>query len=285
MSDIIQELSDFAVKWASSHENAISPLTAYGVVNKDTRTLALYRDSSASTNETPWILLFKNGTTWFARGYVGVFNSIEESDLIVPTVSLGEEPKPIFSEFWSIFIPLQQHVFTLPVLRKVKDVTFTQVGGMFPFQAEGTLAGHPFYFRYRSGSVSLRVGGEDVVGEPLYISGMNYGGEYGGDLSREQFAEVFPQMVASLERQLPLWQFQGTYVSGSMAGRTSHAAYHADTPEEAWKAIHTVPEGWAYGAEQWEKSVREMGLNPVPLSTEDKRTFPAKDPDFASLVS
>lgn len=41
--------------------------------------------------------------------------------------------------------------------------------GNCPVQAEGTIDGHPFYFRARGSAWSLSIGGADPVGEPTFV--------------------------------------------------------------------------------------------------------------------
>lgn len=47
--------------------------------------------------------------------------------------------------------------------------TITTFGGNCPVQAEGTIHGHPFYFRARGAYWSMSIGGDDVVGRPLWF--------------------------------------------------------------------------------------------------------------------
>lgn len=49
------------------------------------------------------------------------------------------------------------------------------LGGNCPVQAEGTIDGKEFYFRARGDSWSLRIGGNDVVGDPEWRYDQDYG--------------------------------------------------------------------------------------------------------------
>lgn len=46
----------------------------------------------------------------------------------------------------------------------VPGLVVTSAGGIVPFQAEGTIQGHPFYYRERHGWAELRIGGEHANG-------------------------------------------------------------------------------------------------------------------------
>jgi hypothetical protein len=43
------------------------------------------------------------------------------------------------------------------------NVQIDQIGGQCPVQAEGTIYGHPFYFRARGEQWSIGIGGEPVT--------------------------------------------------------------------------------------------------------------------------
>lgn len=58
------------------------------------------------------------------------------------------------------------------------SVLVTKAGGVLPFQAEGALNGEDFYFRFRSHSASLRVGGDDPVLFPRLESRAEDGSEF-----------------------------------------------------------------------------------------------------------
>ena len=56
------------------------------------------------------------------------------------------------------------------------EIKIDQIGGNCPVQAEGTIAGEPFYFRARGEHWSIGIGG-DVVGEPDWFYQEEYPGE------------------------------------------------------------------------------------------------------------
>ena len=75
------------------------------------------------------------------------------------------------------------------------------IGGNCPVQAEGTIAGQPFYFRARGEHWSLSVGGEDVVGAPLWYYEEGYGdGPYDAGWIPEDKAREF--IAAAAQRFL-----------------------------------------------------------------------------------
>lgn len=74
----------------------------------------------------------------------------------------------------------------------------TSAGGVVPFQAEGTLDGDPFYFRYRHDEARLGVGG-DPVAHPLFESSVPDGGEFFDELpGLDAFVEAMRYLVPRL---------------------------------------------------------------------------------------
>lgn len=87
----------------------------------------------------------------------------------------------------------------------------TRAGGIVPFQAEGFIYDMPFYFRCRSGSVSLRVGSND--GKPPYGGRGWYSSFLELDdendfMDREKFVKIFPEMVKALQKNDFFFGFQ-----------------------------------------------------------------------------
>jgi hypothetical protein len=74
-------------------------------------------------------------------------------------------------------------------------------GGAVPFQAYGTWHDYEFYFRYRGGLASLRIGtsSETVVGQPLWSAHEQYGPGLDGYMDFHEFLDVFARLAAHLE--------------------------------------------------------------------------------------
>ena len=172
------------------------------------------------------------------------------------------------------------------ISRRIPSLSLESAGGVCPFQADGTLDGYQFYFRYRNGSMTLRVGSNDgdLFFKPMYSASMEYGDEYGGSLSSEQFEEVFTTLVKELKKSDIFWEFAGTFTQDYLrnkAGDPSKMGAWGRTAEEAWKALNErVSEDIT--AEQWQEYLRVYGLRFEPITVDD-RTFPETDPDFTVL--
>lgn len=71
------------------------------------------------------------------------------------------------------------------------EIVIGQIGGNCPVQAEGTIAGEPFYFRARGERWSIGIGG-DVVGEPDWYYEEDYpGGQFAAGWMTEVEARGF----------------------------------------------------------------------------------------------
>lgn len=102
---------------------------------------------------------------------------------------------------------------------KIPGLLVESAGGVCPFQSEGTLQGMPYYFRYRSGYVSLTTMEplSDDVDEvdtlcPLYVAGTEFGEPLDGYLNRQQFVDLMLALVPQLEPAAFLWEFEGVEV-------------------------------------------------------------------------
>ncbi|MFS0885231.1 hypothetical protein [Aeromicrobium sp. 179-A 4D2 NHS] len=89
-------------------------------------------------------------------------------------------------------------------------------GGACPYQSEGTIKGYPYYFRYRSGHASLKIGmpgtkpyGWDTV---LWDASKQHGDDYDGFLEPEEFANLMIELVPQLERAPRWWRVPGNKV-------------------------------------------------------------------------
>ncbi|MGV8847693.1 hypothetical protein [Tessaracoccus sp.] len=173
-----------------------------------------------------------------------------------------------------------------PLTRAIPGLTLDTAGGACPFQAEGTLHGLPFYFRYRSAHATLSLCAPDAEEfdyfAPLYLAGMDFGEEYDGFLSDEQFQGLFADLVRQLVRAPRLWEFTGAQV-GDLAGcptgtpRTYGAWGH--TPQEAYATLTAKPGMWVESLGEWDDHVTAMALDPATITVDD-RVWPDPEPAF-----
>lgn len=180
------------------------------------------------------------------------------------------------------------NVTHIGLIRRVPSLRLTQAGGMCPFQAEGTLDGHPFYFRYRGGGMTLRVGQKGATEadffKPLYMSSMEYGDEYGGSLSPQEFEETFTTLVKELKRAPIFWDFAGNFTEDHFRdkkGDPSKMGSWGNTAQEAWDALHSH-DSENLSNERWLEYIKIHGTRFEPLTVDD-RMFPDEDPDFTVL--
>lgn len=164
-------------------------------------------------------------------------------------------------------------------------------GGACPYQSEGTIKGYPYYFRYRNGSASLKIGmpgtkpyGWDTV---LWDASKNHGDDYDGFLEPEEFANLMIELVPHLSRSPRTWQFTANkikfddnsqpYTDGE---RESRGCVH-DTIEEAAERILEGARSGNYGLPDYSHL---LDLEPVPGQVEE-RVWPDPEPLFETTVN
>jgi hypothetical protein len=77
------------------------------------------------------------------------------------------------------------------------NVSIETIGGNCPVQADGTIAGKPFYFRARGERWSIGIGG-DPIGDPEWFYGEPYGTEeYAASWMPVEEAEGFIHAAAA----------------------------------------------------------------------------------------
>ena len=179
-------------------------------------------------------------------------------------------------------------------------------GGMCPVQAEGTIHGHEFYFRYRHCSATLTVGG-DLHYQALWSSGLQHGEDDQGWLTDAEFMDIMGRLITDLTRAPMWWEFEGTRTKDAQQHSTQEAELRGDTPPatppplrakdragapttmgswghtptEAWKRLHDTEDRYQITGEQWLAYVAEHGLSPETI-TVDEREYPDTDPDWTA---
>lgn len=172
----------------------------------------------------------------------------------------------------------------------------TSAGGICPFQAEGTLRGVPFYFRFRHSFAELRIQGADWF-KPLYMAGGEYGElctlepdaetEDVGWLHGEEFDELLGKLIQRLERAPVLWEFPGiepNRVGNIEAGTPTTYGAWGSTAEQAWAAMHKPSQYLrSKGIDDAVQAQHLAARNMSPITvTVDDRVFPNPDPFAAT---
>lgn len=161
-------------------------------------------------------------------------------------------------------------------------------GGACPFQAEGTLHGLPFYFRFRGGYAQLRVeNGDDNWYQPLYSAGAEHGHPLDGWLDGPEFVELMTRLIGELERAPIYWEFPGIQpddIGRVKAGEPTTYGAWAHTPEQAWERMHEpsvylLRHGLDKARQAEMVAARQMVNQTV---TVDTRVFPDPEPQFRS---
>lgn len=270
-----------------------------------------------------WVHATPNGDgSWTARGYFGPLGNTGTP----VTEERLDGPDPLYASFcaaanseadgaYGVISAIAGASHTVRYRSDLRDLfeefptlTIEAYGGSYPVQAEGTLAGHPFYFRYRSGNASLKVGG-DLFQQSLWLATTAYGDGLQGHLSLDEFKSLFRQLVAALDRAPIYWEFEGNRTCDRIpdpalvnweaellgveapetteipardrkGAPTSMGAW-GHTPAEAWQRLHRTEGFYKITAEQWRAHVAEHGLRPETI-TADERVFPDADPDWAA---
>lgn len=187
---------------------------------------------------------------------------------------------------------------------KVSDFRIYASGGVFPFQAFGSLAGFPFYYRERGGVATLKV--SDFSGES-----QNYGFNFDNLLYNswkeveefrdcdEYFVETFLELVEKLEKAPFKYEFSAKHIAfkDETTDINAEGAFWASdnkvvlcawgvTPEEAYEStkqvsLYLLDHRWSEEVQTRMWKMREIDSEPL---NEDNRVFPDPEPDFKSLL-
>lgn len=192
----------------------------------------------------------------------------------------------LWVRFSDALIDTDRQLRMRPLTRAIPGLVLETAGGACPFQAEGTLHGLPFYFRYRSAHATLslvQAGAEDFdYFAPLYLAGMDFGEEYDGFLSDEQFRDLFTELTGRLARAPRLWEFTGAQVgdlAGCPAGTPRTYGAWGYTPQEALTTLTSKSGTWPESLGEWADHVTAMALNPATITVDD-RVWPDPEPVF-----
>lgn len=194
----------------------------------------------------------------------------------------------------------------MPLHQQFPALHVESYGGACPVQAEGTIHGYEFYFRYRHCAATLTVGG-DLHQQALWSSGLEFGEGDQGWLTDEEFIDVMGRLIRSLERAPIWWEFEGTRTKDreqpkgdweaallgteppatpppipaeDRAGAPTSMGSWGHTPAEAWDRLHDDRDRYRITGARWLAYVAEHGLVNQTV-TVDERVFPDTDPDWA----
>lgn len=179
----------------------------------------------------------------------------------------------------------------------IPGIVVSSAGGVAPFEAQGLLHGHPFYYRDRHGYASLSIGAID--GEAPYLGDTTlYGAstetsEGDGEAS---FVKNLLKLVPKLERTPFPYEFQGRKIEWGNVPiqerkyRVVEGEFDEFPsvgwgyfPEEAFQELakpseYLLSRGWT---EEIQREIYELrAFSPVPVKT-DERKYPEVDPPFA----
>lgn len=169
----------------------------------------------------------------------------------------------------------------------IPGLVITSAGGIMPYQAQGTLHGHPFYFRCRGEHASLRlveVDGDAVADNPLYSAGVPT--DY--MIDTDGFIELMKRLVPQLKRAPFRWEFEGKKVTVDseftvLSSEETEISYGwGNTPEEGFidtkqHSEYLTDKGFTTEIQNKLWAARE--LNPIPVNS-DNRNWPAVEPVF-----
>jgi hypothetical protein len=294
----------------------LKPMTAREVLDgcPEARTwpygLRVHKGGLATkAGKTAWVHAVPNEDgSWTATGWLGQFGDTRGRVLVTERLTgpdalysyfadaVPDEPRDMAMEIVSAVSETERltrmAATYLPLTDRVPGLEITSAGGACPFQAEGTLLGMPFYFRYRSAHATLRVG-EDLFDKSLYSAGMEFGDDdLQGWLEEDEFMSLMVTLIGDLERAPIAWEFPGVEPNefpppARPAGSpTTHRAW-GHTADEAWERLNTpnpylLARGWT--EERARAQIAAMGLVNAALTVDD-REFPLPEPDWANLVA
>lgn len=180
----------------------------------------------------------------------------------------------------------------------IPGIQVTSAGGLIPFQAEGTLHGHPFYYRERGGEASLNVGdlngGKPYIGDKALWSASEEVEEF---RSGPEWIVTLIRLVDTLDRSPFRYEFLGKEVNITGGKNNIEGLVTSEreqlysgwgfSAEEAFAAAHETSKyllEYLEWEEEFAAAVRRMrNLSPVPVN-QDTRDYPEDTPDFRVTV-
>lgn len=177
----------------------------------------------------------------------------------------------------------------------IPGIVIHSAGGICPFQAEGFIKGHPFYYRERGGVASLLVTGEDDS-TPYSMADALWGSSEDVDEFRNGpgWISTLINLVEKLEKTPFLYSFSARRIEFE-DNNDLNSMYSTDfedvvygwgySPEEALESIQRTSEyltlnGWS---EESQKRYHELQkISSIPLNYDNRGEIP--DPDFEIQV-
>jgi hypothetical protein len=173
----------------------------------------------------------------------------------------------------------------------IPGVVITSAGGIMPFQVEGYLNDHPFYYKERDGDARLNVGAVD--GPAPYLGDCIYTSKTDVEEFRRGpgWISTFMNLIEALARSHFLYEFEGKKVimpnnesdknldNITVAeGITEIYKTWGHSPEEALAYHYTSGKGvlvdhYGWQLEYYDKMIELEDINPIPLN-KDERVIP-----------
>lgn len=248
-----------------------------------------------------WLLLARTGRGWGATGRLGPAGAdgkvVFSLDLTEPSMlqswmdaAAGSRISPaqqVANSAADAAVAFERTVRLLPLARAIPTLAVESYGGACPLQAEGTICGRHFYFRFRSGIARLEVGDASTDGGrvPLWSATIDTRAPHAGSLSDEAFMDMFQRLVTDLSPAPFEWKFTGTRVAvdgwtpRQVVGEATSAYSSAHTPEQAWVLLWMPPASYRGTVQQWRAVQEAKGLRQGPVNM-DLRVFPARTPNW-----
>ena len=298
-------------------------LGEYPTATGDPHNIQIVNDGLAmAAGDRAWLHATPNPDgSWTAQAWIAPFGD-DTGELVYRAALVG--PAPIYASLaaaanheadgaYGIISAITEaaryvrmRVTLLPLHEKFPALQVHSYGGSFPVQAEGTIHGYEFYFRYRHCSATLTVGG-DLHYQALWSSGLQHGDDDQGWLTDAEFMDIMGRLITDLTRAPMWWEFEGTRTKDAQQYSTQEAELLGDTPpatppplrakdragapttmgswghtpQEAWDRLHDNEDRYKITGEQWLAYVAEHGLSPETI-TVDEREYPVIDPHWSA---
>lgn len=156
--------------------------------------------------------------------------------------------------------------------------------GADTFHAEGLLANLPFIVSHSGDYATLKVGGEDPIGAPLYFAEKKMASV---PLTPEVFEELMDELIPALKRADFLYEFRGKkiVVDGDDLTVTDEVDIYfswgpdAETARARLEKVSEASVKDGFPAEKQKAIIAAAEIEATPLN-KDHRVFPNPEPNF-----
>lgn len=179
--------------------------------------------------------------------------------------------------------------------RRISGLSITSLGGVCPYQAEGTLGDYKFYFRSRGCYAALKLDKDDPVGFNVQWSAGKDLPEEEEFTDHEQFKELMIELVQNFKKYPFRYEFLGKKINiervddvltaeVSDEGEIYYGSGHS--PEEAYSSLFKISQYLLENgfSEDFQNQMYELrNVNPEPLNKDD-RVFDTTEPPFFKVI-